>query len=119
MTIWIMRVERWIPKAANTHSKYVIFYVFPLLQSHDLASMLRYTYEYIACKVKINRELTRICFAEYESGRSLLLDVLGEMYRWALASCQVRINAVLLRTFIKFVKEFSFSNTKVYAILSC
>ena len=119
MTIWIMRVERWIPKAANTHSKYVIFYVFPLLQSHDLASMLRYTYEYIACKVKINRELTRICFAEYESGRSLLLDVLGEMYRWALASCQVRINAVLLRTFIKFVKEFSFSNTKVYAIFSC
>jgi len=47
--------------------------------------MLRYTY--IACNVKMNRELTRICFAEYESGRSLLLDVLGEMCSWALASC--------------------------------
>ena len=34
-----------------------------------------------------NLKLTRIYFAEYESGRSLLLDVLGEIYVWALASC--------------------------------
>jgi len=67
----------------------------------------------------MNRELTSICFAEYESSRSLLLHVLGEMYSWALTLCQIRISTVLLRTNIKFVEQVSFSNTKVYAFLSC
>jgi hypothetical protein len=31
MTIWRMRISRWIPKATNTDSEYVIF-AFPLLQ---------------------------------------------------------------------------------------
>jgi len=35
----------------------------------------------------MNRELTNNCFAEYESSCNLLLDVLREMYGWALASC--------------------------------
>jgi len=58
MTMWNMRVERWIPKAANTHSKYVIFNVFPLLQQYVRASMLRYTC--IARNVKMNHVLTMI-----------------------------------------------------------
>ena len=32
MTIWRMRISRWVPKATNTDSKYVIFIAFPLLQ---------------------------------------------------------------------------------------
>ena len=30
MTIWLMRVECWTPKAINTYSEYVIFIAFPL-----------------------------------------------------------------------------------------
>jgi hypothetical protein len=32
MTIWRMRTACWLPKAKNTHSKYVIFIAFPLQQ---------------------------------------------------------------------------------------
>jgi mRNA-degrading endonuclease HigB of HigAB toxin-antitoxin module len=32
MTVWCMRITCWIPKATNTHSKYVILIVFPLQQ---------------------------------------------------------------------------------------
>jgi hypothetical protein len=28
MTVWNMRIARWIPKATNTHSDYVIFTAF-------------------------------------------------------------------------------------------
>jgi hypothetical protein len=30
MTIWRMHIICWIPKATNTHSKYVVFTTFPL-----------------------------------------------------------------------------------------
>jgi len=32
MTVWHMSIACWIPKATNTHSKYVIFIAFPLQQ---------------------------------------------------------------------------------------
>jgi hypothetical protein len=49
-TIWRMLFACWIPKATNTHSKYVIVIAFPLQQWwHKRASMLRFTY--IACIV--------------------------------------------------------------------
>jgi hypothetical protein len=32
MTIWRMRIARWIPKATNTHSEYVILSAIPLQQ---------------------------------------------------------------------------------------
>ena len=55
MTIWRMRIARWIPKATNTHSHYVIIIAFPLQQwLHERASLLRYTYstaQYIVCLV--------------------------------------------------------------------
>jgi len=45
MTIWRMRFAGWKPKAANTHSEYVIFIAFPLQQWLDeRASVLRYTH---------------------------------------------------------------------------
>jgi len=50
MTIWRMRIARWIPKATNTHSDYVI--LIALLQQkwlYESISMLRYTY--IVCVV--------------------------------------------------------------------
>jgi hypothetical protein len=48
MTIWRMRVACSLPKAANTHSQYVVLTAFPLQQwLHEHASVLRYTY--IAC----------------------------------------------------------------------
>jgi hypothetical protein len=45
MTIWLMRIACWIPKATNTHLGCVILITFPLEQwLHEGASMLRYTY---------------------------------------------------------------------------
>jgi hypothetical protein len=32
MTIWRMRIARWIPRATNTHSQYVTVVAFPLQQ---------------------------------------------------------------------------------------
>jgi len=52
MTIWRMRIARWIPKAKNTQSQYVFLIAFPPQQwLHELAWMLRYTY--IACPVLV------------------------------------------------------------------
>ena len=50
MKTWRMCISRWVPKAANTHSEYVMLIAF-LLQRwlHELSSMLRYTY--IACLI--------------------------------------------------------------------
>jgi hypothetical protein len=45
LTIWRMRIACWIPKATNTHSKYVILIAFPLQQwLHESAAVLRHTY---------------------------------------------------------------------------
>ena len=50
MTVWRMRIARWITKATNIHSEYVILIAFPLQQwLYERTSMLRYTY--IACLV--------------------------------------------------------------------
>jgi hypothetical protein len=44
-TIRRMPIARWIIKATNTHSEYVILIAFPLQQwLHEGASILRYTY---------------------------------------------------------------------------
>ena len=45
-TVWCMCIACWIPKATNTHSKYIIFIAFPL---HECPSMLRYMC--VACLV--------------------------------------------------------------------
>ena len=51
MTLRHMRIACWIPRAADAHSEYVIFGVFPLqLWFHERPSMLRYTY--VACLAK-------------------------------------------------------------------
>ena len=48
MTVWRTRISRWIPRATNTHSEYVIVFVFLQQQwLHESASVLRYSY--IAC----------------------------------------------------------------------
>ena len=45
LTIRRMRIVCWVPKATNTHSKYVILIDFPVQQwLHERASMLRYKY---------------------------------------------------------------------------
>jgi hypothetical protein len=45
MTIWRVRITRWIPKATDTHSEYVILISFPLQQLlNGSVSMLRNTY---------------------------------------------------------------------------
>jgi hypothetical protein len=51
MTIWRLRIARWIPNATNTHSNYVILIVFsPQQLFHERALVLRYLY--IACLVR-------------------------------------------------------------------
>ena len=53
MTIRRMRIACWIPKATNTHSKYVILIVFPLQQwSHEGPLVLRYTCIFCTGNVK-------------------------------------------------------------------
>ena len=48
--IRLMRIARWLPKAANTHTEYVILIAFSLHQClHERASILRYPY--ISCLV--------------------------------------------------------------------
>jgi hypothetical protein len=50
MTTWRMRFARWIPKAAHTHSTYVMLVAIPLEQwFQEGALMLRHTYS--ACLV--------------------------------------------------------------------
>jgi hypothetical protein len=47
MTVWRMRIARWIPKDTNTHTHTgcVILFAFPMqLCLHESASLLRYTY---------------------------------------------------------------------------
>ena len=45
MKTWRIRISRWVPKARNRHSEYVISIAFPLQQwLHERAPMLRYTY---------------------------------------------------------------------------
>ena len=51
MTIWRMRIARWIPKVTTTHSEYVILTVFR-------ASVLNYTY--ISCVLFILNSLSHI-----------------------------------------------------------
>ena len=54
-TIWSMPIARWIPKAKNTHSQYLILVAFPLQQwLHERASMLLPTY--IAYLVETDRD---------------------------------------------------------------
>ena len=50
LIIWRMRIACWIPKATNTHTKYVILIAFPFQKwLHERASLLRCTY--LACLV--------------------------------------------------------------------
>jgi hypothetical protein len=45
MTLRHMRIACWIPKATNTHLKYVIVILFPLQKwLHERASLLLYRY---------------------------------------------------------------------------
>jgi len=51
MKTWRMRIARWITKATNTHSEYVILIASPLQQwLHERASVLRYAHT--ACIVR-------------------------------------------------------------------
>jgi len=50
MTIWRMLIARWILKATNTHSEYVILIAFPLQQwLHERASLLRLQAYCLSC----------------------------------------------------------------------
>jgi hypothetical protein len=70
MTVWRMRISRWVPKATDTHThthtQYVILIAFLLQQwLHGRASMLNYTY--IVCLVIFllhNTLVLLYCFRE-------------------------------------------------------
>jgi len=45
MTIWRVRISRYVPKATNTHQQYLILIAFPLQQRlYERASVSRCTY---------------------------------------------------------------------------
>ena len=59
-----MRIVLWIPKATNTHLKYVIFIVSPLQEwLHERAMMLRHTY--IFCPVA---KVTKCAYRRIKTG---------------------------------------------------
>jgi len=66
-----MRIARRIPKATDTHSKYVKLIAFPLQQwLHELASMLGY--RYITCLVNYCMKIVNISYSVRSVGtRSL------------------------------------------------
>ena len=96
IAVWRMRIARWIPKAANTHSKYVILNAFPLQQwLRERACMLRYTY--IACLVE--------CYA--------CISVSDSMFTFCYSRCYVlyRLNAMnTSRRSVKYVLLRTISN---------
>ena len=50
MTIWCVRIARWVPKATNTHSEYVIHVAFPQQQwLCERASTLGYSTSPVLC----------------------------------------------------------------------
>jgi len=60
MTIWRMRIARWIPKATNTRSGYAILIALALQERlHGRASWLRYTC--ITFLLNIIIHLTQLC----------------------------------------------------------
>jgi len=62
-TVWCKCTARWIPKATNTHSEYVILIAFAWQQwSQKHASMLPYTYT--ACPVKFHHRQTYGIFSK-------------------------------------------------------
>ena len=61
MTICSMRIACWMPKAANTHSQYVILIAFPLQKrSPESASMLHHTYSTLLVFLKVKWEIRKI-----------------------------------------------------------
>jgi len=55
MTIWRMRIARWILKATNTHSDYVTLIAFPLQHWFDeRPSMLRHSTFPVWFKLKLS-----------------------------------------------------------------
>jgi len=58
ITIWLMCIACWIPKATNVHSKYVILIAFLWQQFHEHVSMLRYT----RCMSCVYSELNNVGF---------------------------------------------------------
>ena len=74
MTIWRMRIASWIPKAANTHSEYVMLIALPLQQSlHEHASMLRYTY--VVCLVLYCSHVLPVACVSCTPPRTCIIDV--------------------------------------------
>jgi hypothetical protein len=70
MTIWRMRIARWILQGTNIHSGCVILIAFPLQQClHERVSMLRYMY--IACLVKI----CLVCCREWRQSGLYTMEV--------------------------------------------
>jgi hypothetical protein len=64
-----MRISRWIPKATNAHSQYIIVITFPLQQwLHESFTKLGYTH--IACLVDIVEEDTQM----FRNGNYLSFD---------------------------------------------
>ena len=64
MTVWRMRISRWVRKAKNTqaHSEYVILIAFPLQQwLYERASLLRYTYVAGLDNFRNSRKSASVC----------------------------------------------------------
>ena len=96
MTIWRMRVERWITNATNTHSEYVRLNTFPRQQRlHERAPILGYTYS--ACLVMSSVKNAVCCSLLSSNVRTPWSEFLGKSrafreVRWR--GCPLRLRWV-------------------------
>jgi len=82
VTIRRMRIACWTPKAADTHSEYVIIIDFPLKQwLRERASMLCYTYS--ACPVSAWDGAIRSSALSSVSFFCLILHIHSETFGYA------------------------------------
>jgi hypothetical protein len=73
MAIWSMRISRWISKATNTHSEYVIIIAFPIQQRLlERASMLSYTYNGSICRINYEKEKMEITVIRKEARKTFV-----------------------------------------------
>ena len=90
MTIWLMRIARWIPKATNIHWECAMITAISRRWLYGGASVLRYSC--IDCIVNpLNPELNPICY---------LLALLAHYF---LHVSRIRVKSVTLRLLMSYI----------------
>jgi len=93
MTIWRMHIACSIPKARNTHSKYIILIDFPLQQwLHERATALRYKYiHWLSCNTGLFEMIVGV------------LTTCHTQYTWDSSICIFIFNRTTFQVFVTYL----------------